>query len=70
LLTITHLPQVAAAGHHHLSVRKTTHGGRAVSNVLALNEDERKQEIAQLLSGENVTTAAIENAKTLLTQHD
>jgi DNA repair protein RecN (Recombination protein N) len=70
LLTITHLPQVAAAGHHHLSVRKTSLGGRTVSNVLALNEDERKQEIAQLLSGENITNAAIENAKTLLTQHD
>jgi DNA repair ATPase RecN len=38
--------------------------------VLALSEDERKQEIAQLLSGENITTAAIENAKTLLIQHD
>ena len=70
LLTITHLPQVAAAGHHHLSVRKTSIGGRTVSNVLALSEDERKQEIAQLLSGENITTAAIENAKTLLIQHD
>lgn len=70
LLTITHLPQVAAAGHHHLSVRKTTHEGRTVSNVVSLNQEERNQEIAQLLSGENITNAAIENAKTLLTQHD
>ena len=70
LLTITHLPQVAAAGHHHLSVRKTTQGGRTISNVVTLNESERKQEIAQLLSGENITSAALENALTLLTQHD
>jgi DNA repair protein RecN (Recombination protein N) len=70
LLTITHLPQVAAAGHHHLSVRKTTQGGRTISNVVTLSESERKQEIAQLLSGENITSAALENALTLLTQHD
>jgi DNA repair protein RecN (Recombination protein N) len=70
LLTITHLPQVAAAGHHHLSVRKTSSAGRTVSNVVQLNSDERRQEIAQLLSGENITSAALENAKTLLIQHD
>jgi DNA repair protein RecN (Recombination protein N) len=51
-------------------VRKTTQGGRTISNVVTLNESERKQEIAQLLSGENITSAALENALTLLTQHD
>jgi DNA repair protein RecN (Recombination protein N) len=70
LLTITHLPQVAAAGHHHLSVRKTSISGRTVSNVLTLSQEDRLKEIAQLLSGETITSAALENAKILLTHHD
>ncbi len=70
LLTITHLPQVAAAGHHHLSVRKTSSGGRTVSTVVELNDMERQKEIAQLLSGESITQAALDNAQILITQHD
>jgi DNA repair protein RecN (Recombination protein N) len=70
LLTITHLPQVAAAGHHHLSVRKTKIGNHTVSEVVQLNSTERNIEIAQLLSGESVSEAAIENAKQLLAHHD
>ncbi len=70
LLTITHLPQVAAAGHHHLSVRKTSSGGRTVSTVVELNDIERQKEIAQLLSGESITQAALDNAQILMTQHD
>lgn len=70
LLTITHLPQVAAAGHHHLSVRKTSKGGRTVSTVVELSESERQKEIAQLLSGESITQAALDNAQILISQHD
>ena len=70
LLTITHLPQVASAGHHHLSVRKTNVGNLTISEVVKLNPEERNIEIAQLLSGESVTDAALENAKQLLIQND
>lgn len=70
LLTITHLPQVASAGHHHLSVRKTKIGNRTVSEVIKLNPEERNIEIAQLLSGESISDAALENAKQLLAHHD
>lgn len=70
LLTITHLPQVASAGHHHLSVRKTNVGNLTISEVIKLNPEERNIEIAQLLSGESVTDAALENAKQLLIQND
>ena len=70
LLTITHLPQVASAGNHHLAVRKSSHGNKTVSEVVALSFEERKIEIAKLLSGEELSTAAMDNAKSLLSQHD
>lgn len=70
LLTITHLPQVAAAGHHQMSVRKTNVGSSTISEVVKLNKEERIKEIAKLLSGEEVTNAALENAKQLYSQHD
>jgi DNA repair protein RecN (Recombination protein N) len=70
LLTITHLPQVASAGNHHLAVRKSSHGNKTVSEVVALSFEERKIEIAKLLSGEELSAAAMDNAKSLLSQHD
>lgn len=70
LLTITHLPQVASAGNHHLAVRKSSQGNKTVSEVVALSFEERKIEIAKLLSGEELSTAAMDNAKSLLSQHD
>jgi DNA repair protein RecN (Recombination protein N) len=70
LLTITHLPQVAAAGHHHLSVRKIKTENQTVSEVMVLGYEERVFEIAKLLSGEDVSSAALENSKILLSQYD
>ena len=70
LLTITHLPQVASAGHHHLVVKKSKIGNLTFSEVVKLTEQERKQEIAKLLSGEEISSAALENAENLLAQHD
>lgn len=70
LLTITHLPQVAACGHQHLSVRKTVLDEKMVSSVMALNALDRQQEIAQLLSGDTITEAALANANDLLNKYD
>ncbi len=70
LFAITHLPQVASAGHQHVSVRKVVTDSRTSSKVIYLNSEERKLEIAQLLSGEEISEAAIANAKQLLNQYD
>ena len=66
VITITHLPQIAASGDDHLVVSKMNQDDRTVSTINRLNEQERVEEIAQMLSGGEVTTAARENAKTLL----
>jgi len=66
LLAITHLPQVAAKGHSHLSVRKSEQQGRTVTHVVRLSEIERETEIASLMSGKELTAAALATAKELL----
>jgi DNA repair protein RecN (Recombination protein N) len=66
LIAITHLPQVAAKGEVHLKVEKVTENGRTQSGVRVLDKDERTKEIARLLSGETISEAAIENARTLM----
>ncbi|ARN77827.1 DNA repair protein RecN [Nonlabens spongiae] len=66
VITITHLPQIAASGTDHLVVSKKNQDDRTVSTINRLNEQERIEEIAQMLSGGVVTNAARENAKTLL----
>lgn len=69
LMAITHLPQVAASGHVHLSVRKSDVNQRTVTEVVRLNESDRKVEIAKLMSGKELTEAAINNANVLLESH-
>ncbi len=66
VITITHLPQIAASGNDHLVVSKMNQDDRTISTINRLDEQERIEEIAQMLSGGVVTTAARENAKTLL----
>jgi DNA repair protein RecN (Recombination protein N) len=66
LIAITHLPQVAAKGNVHLKVEKVTVNGRTQSGVRLLDQIERTTEIARLLSGETISEAAIENARTLM----
>jgi DNA repair protein RecN (Recombination protein N) len=70
LLAITHLPQVAACGQYHLSVRKSLLNDKMVSSVVSLDAESRQQEIAQLLSGETITEAALANANELIRKHD
>lgn len=66
VLSITHLPQIAALGTHHYKVFKEETKEGTKSRMVQLSEDERVQEIAQMLSGSDVTSAAIDNAKELL----
>ncbi|MDR1119536.1 MAG: DNA repair protein RecN [Dysgonamonadaceae bacterium] len=67
VITITHLPQIAAKGDHHYFVYKNDTQDATETNIRLLSHDERIREIAQMLSGSNLTEAAIANAKELLT---
>ena len=62
VLCITHLPQIAAKGTNHFKVYKD----QSATNIKELTSDERVTEIAQMLSGSNLSEAAILNAKALL----
>lgn len=66
VFAITHLPQVAAKGDAHYLVEKSFEGDGAVTSIRPVEGDERIMEIARMLSGSHVTPAAIENAKSLL----
>lgn len=66
LIAITHLPQIASKGQHHLFVYKETNAKTTNTKLKVLNPDERLTEIAQMLSGEKPTKAAMENARELL----
>ena len=66
VIAITHLPQVAANGDHHLRVFKTDTDVETLTSVETLDEQEHIMEIARMLSGKNLNQAAIENAKSLI----
>ncbi len=66
VISITHLPQIAALGATHYKVTKTESATGTVSNMQELTAEERVTEIAQMLSGSSITAAAIQNAKELL----
>ena len=66
VISITHLPQIAALGSHHYRVSKEETKDGTVSHMTELNNEERITEIAQMLSGSNITKEAIANAKQLL----
>lgn len=66
VICITHLPQIAAMGQHHFLVYKEETSQTTATQIRELCREERITEIANMLSGEKLTQAAIENAKTLL----
>jgi len=66
VITITHLPQVAAHGAHHLRVFKKDTQAETLTQVEQLNDEEHILEIARMLSGKDLNQAAIENAKSLI----
>lgn len=66
VLTITHLPQVAAVAHHHVFIHKEVIDGRTETAVDFLDEDARVDELARMLSGDELTEAAQTNARDLI----
>jgi DNA repair protein RecN (Recombination protein N) len=66
VLCITHLPQVASFGDHHLVVRKSAQGKRTITEVLELGKKDRKEELARMLGGALLTKKSLENAAELL----
>lgn len=66
VITITHLPQVAALGDHHFLIEKASGQDGQVTNLNTLDKDNRVQELARLLSGKSITATSISHAKELL----
>ncbi len=62
IICVTHLPQVAAQGHHHLRVSKSLESGRTITRVIPLKEKSRIKEIARMLGGINVTGQSLAHA--------
>lgn len=66
VISITHLPQIAAFGSHHYKVYKEDNDDATLSHIIPLNDEQRVEEIAHMLSGATLTQAALDNAKELL----
>ena len=66
VITITHLPQIAAKGNQHYKVFKEEHEGTTITQLKQLTEDERIIEIAEMLSGKDISDSALVHAKELL----
>ena len=66
VFAITHLPQIAAKGNSHYKVSKRNLGETTVSELNLLTQEERIQQIAEMLSGKDITESALQHAKALL----
>jgi DNA repair protein RecN (Recombination protein N) len=66
VICITHLPQVASFADHHLVVRKAVAGKRTATEVVELAQKERKEELARMLGGPELTRKSLDNAAELL----
>jgi DNA repair protein RecN (Recombination protein N) len=66
IISITHLPQIAGMADHHFAVEKNQIDHRAVSSIKKLKDSERVNEVAKLISGEELSKASIESAKQLI----
>jgi DNA repair protein RecN (Recombination protein N) len=69
VMCVTHLPQVAACGHNQMFVTKYTHNRTTETQMISLTKNERIDELARLLGGDQLTDSAIANAKELLSSH-
>ena len=69
ILCVTHLPQVAAQGNHHLKVSKSQAGDKTLSQVTPLGRAERVEEVARMLGGATITDTTRRHARELLEQH-
>jgi DNA repair protein RecN (Recombination protein N) len=68
VIAITHLPQIAAKGNHHYKVYKTEINNKTVTNIKVLTENERVEELAEMLSGKEIADSAVVHARQLLNQ--
>ena len=68
IIVISHLPQIAAKADNHFFVYKETHENSTLSNIKLLSHNERVNEIAQMISGEQISDAAIATARNLLNE--
>jgi len=66
VISITHLPQVAVKAKYHFKIYKENEAGKTITNLAILENQSRIEEIAKMLSGEKLSEAAIDNAKSLL----
>jgi len=66
VLCVTHLPQVAALGHAHLHVAKTSDAKSTTISIAALNEKSRRDEIARMLGGIEITRETLAHARQML----
>lgn len=66
VITITHLPQVAGKGDQHFKVFKQDEADATITHITQLNQDERINEVARMLSGSDITPEALANARTLM----
>ena len=66
VFSITHLPQIAARGKQHYKVFKETIDNQTQSQIIRLTQEQRIQELAEMIAGKDVSEAAINHAKTLL----
>jgi DNA repair protein RecN (Recombination protein N) len=69
ILCVTHLPQVAAQGNHHLKVSKSQAGNKTLSQVNPLGRSERVEEVARMLGGATITDTTRRHARELLEQN-
>lgn len=68
VLCVTHLPQVAAQGQHHLQVSKQSQGGHTLSRIQVLDQEARVEEISRMLGGIAITNTTRQHAKEMLSQ--
>ncbi len=66
VICITHLPQVASQAHHHLRVEKQTVNKQTTSQVVTLDENQRRQEVARMLSGLEITEQSLAHANEMI----
>ncbi|MFN7424792.1 MAG: DNA repair protein RecN, partial [Chitinophagales bacterium] len=66
IIAITHLPQIASRGSHHISVYKTTENNVTTTHLKQLHQADREIEIARMISGESITPASLASARELL----
>lgn len=66
VLCVTHSPRIAAFADNHLFIEKSTRGTSTYTSVRQLGEEERVREIARIISGDNITPTAMENAREMI----